>query len=95
MLDTKHKSSGSTVCSCQHHVVFCPKRRRPVLVDGADERLKEVALETTGRFEGAEVLEMEVMPHDATSASSLSKKAGGESCAHYRTVASLSTLGDG
>ncbi|MBR3202212.1 MAG: transposase, partial [Solobacterium sp.] len=26
----------------QFHIIFCPKYRRPVLVDGVDERLKEI-----------------------------------------------------
>jgi len=34
------KSSGSVVCSCRYHVVFCPKYRRKVLVDGVDERFR-------------------------------------------------------
>ena len=55
------KSSGSVVCSCRYHVVFCPKCRRPVLVDGADERLKETALEVADEM-GFEIIEMEAMP---------------------------------
>ena len=45
----KYKSNRNIVFSCNYHVVFCPKYRRPVLVDGVDERFKEIA-------------EMEVMP---------------------------------
>ena len=26
----------------QFHIIFCPKYRRPVLVDGVDVRLKEI-----------------------------------------------------
>jgi putative transposase len=47
--------------SCKYHVVFCPKYRRRVLVEGVDIRLKEiiyqVAMELT-----CEVMELEVMP---------------------------------
>ncbi len=57
----KYKSSNNVVFSCKYHVVWCPKYRRDVLVNGADARLKEiirqVCLETD-----SEVLEMEVMP---------------------------------
>jgi len=30
------------VYSCKYHIVFCPKYRRKVLVDGVDERLKNI-----------------------------------------------------
>lgn len=43
------------------NVVFCPKYRRPVLVDGVDERFKEIAWEVAGEL-GFEIAEMEVMP---------------------------------
>lgn len=36
----KYKSNRNIVFSCNYHVVFCPKYRRPVLVDGVDERIK-------------------------------------------------------
>ena len=49
------------VFSCSYHVVFCPKYRRPVLVDGVDERFKEIAWEVAGEL-GFEIAEMEVMP---------------------------------
>ena len=43
------------------YVVFCPKYRRPVLVDGVDERFKEIAQEVADEL-GFEIAEMEVMP---------------------------------
>lgn len=49
------------VYSCQYHVVFCPKYRRKVLVDGIDERLKEILLEKQVEY-GYSIVEMEVMP---------------------------------
>ena len=55
------KSNNNVVCSCRHHVVFCPKCRRPVLVDGVDGRLKEIALEVADEM-GFDIIEMEVMP---------------------------------
>lgn len=57
----KYKSSHSIVYSCQYHVIFCPKYRRKVLVDGVDIRLKELLLEKQEEY-GYEVLEMEIMP---------------------------------
>ena len=38
----KYKSNNNVTYSCKYHVVFCPKYRRPVLVDGVDDRLKEL-----------------------------------------------------
>ncbi|GBC61107.1 IS200/IS605 family transposase [Desulfonema ishimotonii] len=59
--DKKYSSVHSLVYSCQYHVVFCPKYRRSVLVDGVDTRLKELILEKQEQYE-YEVLDMEVMP---------------------------------
>jgi putative transposase len=56
-----YKRDHSIVYSCQYHAVFCPKYRRKVLVDGIDERLKELILEKQADY-GYEVLDMEVMP---------------------------------
>ena len=57
----EYKSNRNIVYSCKYHVVFCPKYRRRVLVDGVDERFKEIAREVAEdlRFE---IIEMEVMP---------------------------------
>jgi len=49
------------VYSCKYHVVFCPKYRRKVLVDGVDERLKDIAREFAVEH-GAEIIELEIMP---------------------------------
>ena len=55
------KTNNNVVYSCKYHVVWCPKYRRKVLVDGVDERLKEIAhaVAEEMRFE---IIEMEVMP---------------------------------
>jgi putative transposase len=49
------------VYSCQYHIVFCPKYRRKVLVNGIDARLKELFPQIAKDL-GGSVLEMEVMP---------------------------------
>ncbi len=46
---------------CKYHVVFCPKYRRKVLVNGVDARLKEL-LNSKARELRADIVEMEVMP---------------------------------
>ena len=37
-----YKSNCNVVYSCKYHVVWCPKYRRKVLVNGVDERLKSL-----------------------------------------------------
>lgn len=59
--EKKYKSDNHITYSCQYHIIFCPKYRRKVLVDGIDERLKEVFNEIA-ESNGFEILEMEVMP---------------------------------
>lgn len=57
----EYKSNRNIVYSCKYHVVFCPKYRRRVLVDGVDERFKEIAREVAGDLH-FDIIEMEVMP---------------------------------
>ncbi len=57
----KCKSNNSVVYSCRYHVVWCPKYRRKVLMDGVDERLKEIAQAVAEEMR-FEIVEMEVMP---------------------------------
>ena len=57
----KYKSNNNVFYSCKYHVVWCPKYRRKVLVDGIDERLKEIIRSTCDEYR-AEVIEMEIMP---------------------------------
>lgn len=42
-------------------MIFCPKYRRKVLIDGVDERLKLLLKEKEEEF-GYRILEMEIMP---------------------------------
>ncbi len=57
----KYKSNHNVVYSCKYHVVWCPKYRRKVLVNGVDIRLKELIKEICGEIR-AEMIEMEIMP---------------------------------
>ncbi len=47
--------------SCQYHVIFTPKYRRRVLINGIDERLKKLIREKEEDY-GYKVIEMEIMP---------------------------------
>ena len=55
------RSNHNVVFSCKYHVVWCPKYRRKVLVDGVDERLRAIVRSVVAERD-AEVIEMEVMP---------------------------------
>ena len=57
----EYKSNNNVVYSCKYHVVWCPKYRRKVLVQGVDERLKEVIKEVAVETK-SEITEMEIMP---------------------------------
>jgi len=56
-----YKSNNNIVYSCKYHVVFCPKYRRKVLVNGVDERLKDIAYQLADEYD-VEIIEMEIMP---------------------------------
>ena len=58
----KYKSNNNVIYSCKYHVVFCPKYRRPVLVDGVDDRLKKLIKETCDQL-NVEIIEMQIMPN--------------------------------
>ena len=57
----EYKSDHNVVYSCKYHVVWCPKYRRKVLVDGVDVRLKEL-IEEICREHQIDIIEMEIMP---------------------------------
>ena len=55
------ESNHNITFDCKYHVVFCPKYRRKVLVNGVDVRLKEL-LNSKARELRTDIVEMEVMP---------------------------------
>lgn len=57
----KYKSNNNVVYSCKYHVVWCPKYRRKVLVNGVDARLKVLIPEICEEHK-IDLIEMEVMP---------------------------------
>lgn len=57
----KYKSNHLIVYSCKYHVVWTPKYRRSVLINGVDERLKELIQETCDNLK-VDIIEMEIMP---------------------------------
>ena len=57
----QYRTDRHLVYSCQYHVIFCPKYRKPVLKGRVEERLKELIIEGQSKYR-YKVLEMEVMP---------------------------------
>lgn len=51
-VNMKYKSNKNVLYSCKYHVVWCPKYRRSVLVEGIDERLKELSELPSTEVEG-------------------------------------------
>lgn len=56
-----YRSGNHMIFSCQYHVIFCSKYRRPILKDEIEVRLKNLILEKQEKYE-YKVLDMEVMP---------------------------------
>jgi putative transposase len=54
------KRNHNLVYSCTYHVVWCPKYRRPVLMNGVNTRLKEILLQTAQELR-SEIIELEVV----------------------------------
>lgn len=60
-MDRVYHSNHNIVYSCKYHIVFCPKYRRKVLVNGVDVRLKEL-IHSIADENNFDVIEMEIMP---------------------------------
>ena len=55
------KTHANISYNCHYHVVFCPKYRRKVLINGVQTRLKVLIQEIVEKW-GQEFIEVEVMP---------------------------------
>ena len=60
-MDRVVKSKRNIVSTCHYHIVFCPKYRRKVLINGVQTRLKVLIQEIVEKW-GQEFIEVEVMP---------------------------------
>lgn len=61
ILAKRYTSNSHCVFNLGYHIVFCPKYRRKVLVDGVDGRLKELLQEKANEL-GITIEKMEIMP---------------------------------
>jgi putative transposase len=61
MSESRYSKNTGAVFSLKHHIVWCPKYRRPVLTTPVDGRLKELLFEVA-EDRGMKLLAVEVMP---------------------------------
>lgn len=59
-MDKRWKTNEGCVYNIGYHIIWCPKYRRKVLVNGIDERCKELLLEKSA-VNGWEIEKIEVM----------------------------------
>lgn len=57
----RYKANNNVVYSCKYHVVWCPKYRRPVLVEQVASRLKDL-IEGICQELRCDILGLEIMP---------------------------------
>jgi putative transposase len=55
------ENNRSIVHSCQYQVVWCPKYRRKVLIEGVETRLEKILREVVTEAEG-EILDLVILP---------------------------------
>lgn len=55
------RSNRNVVYRCHYHIVWCPKYRRSVLIDGVEVRLSEIVSDVC-REKEAQIIELEIMP---------------------------------
>jgi putative transposase len=60
-MSSQCRSNRNVVFSCKFRIVWCPKYRRSVLVNGADERMKKIIARVC-EARSAQLIELEVMP---------------------------------
>lgn len=58
---TRWQTNKGSVYNVAYHIIWCPKYRRAILVDGVAERLKTLLYEQASKF-GWIIESMEVMP---------------------------------
>ena len=59
--DTKYQNSSHLIYNCKYHVIFCPKYRYPIFVNGIDTCLKEIFVNISYKYQ-FDIIEMEIMP---------------------------------
>ena len=60
-MDERYRKNAGATYSLKYHIVWCPKFRRPVLVDTVAGRLRELLMEKAAEL-GMEIHALEIMP---------------------------------
>lgn len=60
-MEERYRKNAGAVYSLKYHIVWCPKFRRPVLVDAVADRLRDLLTEKATEL-GMAIQAMEVMP---------------------------------
>ncbi|MBV8607770.1 MAG: IS200/IS605 family transposase [Singulisphaera sp.] len=60
-MDERYRKNAGAVYSLKYHIVWCPKYRRPVLVDAIADRLRALLAEKSAEL-GMAIQAMDVMP---------------------------------
>lgn len=60
-MDSRYAQNAGAVYSLKYHVVWCPKYRRPVLIDAVADRLRVLLAEKVAEL-GMTIHALEVMP---------------------------------
>jgi putative transposase len=60
-MDEKYIHEQHTVHHILYHIIFCPKRRRKVLVGPVHDRLKQI-IEEVSKEQGWEIVELAIQP---------------------------------
>lgn len=60
-MENKYEANNTWKYSCKYHIIWCPKYKRKVLVNGIANRIKELLLEWQEEFD-YEIIEQEIMP---------------------------------
>jgi putative transposase len=47
----KYYSSSHLVYKCSYHIVFCPKYRKQILINGVSKRLKEICVDIADKYD--------------------------------------------
>lgn len=60
-MENKYDVNNTWKYSCKYHIIWCPKYRRKVLINGIDERIKGLLKQWEQEF-NYQIIEQEVMP---------------------------------
>ena len=60
-MENKYETNNTWKYSCKYHIIWCPKYRRKVLINGVDTRIKELLKQWEKEFD-YQIIGQEIMP---------------------------------